>query len=438
MNDKNHLLRSMLPGGLGRSLVNHNNNDDDDDDNHNIDPTLDTCCQREIKANRKRSQLAQTLSQFDITTERERRKQNCIRLASSSSSSSFVVGDSNWESEADDACCRCCYDSQLDGGEYPALMEMRKRLVQQQQQQDKQDDNNGENDPDEFDDLLDDDDDADLSILQQRRRQELEYQFFQLQVAQQHGYGTHRQIHPSRIWDKTGLFHFHPNDEDRSSTHGVVLHLFVPDSNASARIDILLEQMIRQKHYYGTIFMRSSGREAFVALQNQLSKQQQQRRMPNHLSEHDLEQLPMLLAIRNGAIVGKSPRLVDFVIRDDIFTDPNTTSDVERWLDRAGVLERQCPVLAESSSNQYNNNDNHSHWLQRLCRWRPEQEALWHSMRNNHNRPKSSSEQPRFDCGVPDCHKPFAHQHVGIQNSVQDGWIVPESQIILPSSEEEE
>jgi hypothetical protein len=27
---------------------------------------------------------------------------------------------------------------------------------------------------------------------------------------------------------------------------------------------------------------------------------------------------------------------------------------------------------------------------------------------------------------------------VGIQNSVQDGWIVPESQIILPSSEEEE
>jgi hypothetical protein len=83
------------------------------------------------------------------------------------------------------------------------------------------------------------------------------------------------------------------------------------------------------------------------------------------------------------------------------------------WLDRAGVLLSQVPLLEE------------------LCLIRPEEEALMDSLYDVPKKSAAMSQQPaRYDCGREGCKKSFPHEHIGEKTAQQDGLVVPESTIL--------
>jgi hypothetical protein len=90
-------------------------------DLHNIDPTLDMCCQREVESNRRGNAMRRTLERHDIVAEKERRRRHLVTIPEQFSG------------------CRCCYDPNSDGGEYRALIELReKRKLEDEQQNEEQ------------------------------------------------------------------------------------------------------------------------------------------------------------------------------------------------------------------------------------------------------------------------------------------------------------
>lgn len=61
-----------------------------------------------------------------------------------------------------------------------------------------------------------------------------------------------------------------------------------------------------------------------------------------------------------------------------------------------------------------------------ICHIRPEEEALVEYLTT----PKPVDGQELFDCGVPDCQKRYAHEHVGITNEQQTGLVISENDIV--------
>lgn len=306
----------------------HVNRPDFDD----IDPTLESCCQREIESNRKGNALVATLAKHDVIAARERQRRNLIT--------------------PDD--CRCCFDPNQDGGEYRALIELKHQLPKTDGiDNDKKEDVEDESEEDEFDYLLED---CELPEDEWRRAQ-LEWNMLQNEIRRFHGYGSVRQMHPLRVVGAA------------LRTPACVLHLFDADSRASASLDLYFERTLAPKTM-GTLFLRSDGRSTLIMNPTYFKEIE-----PNH-------SLPMLIALKNGAIVNQNLQLQDL-------TDDNgciVESAVETWLDRCNVL-RQTPLADED-----------------LCRIRPEEQALADSM------------APRFDCGVQGCYKTFPHKHVGISS----------------------
>ena len=354
-------------------------------DLESIDPTLDACCQREEELRRKGNTIQRALRRFDVTTERERRRRNVVQTSAFDG-------------------CRCCYDPNSDGGEYRTLIELRetRRLqnpdkaheeapeslkLDEDEKKELSDDSD-----DEFDYLLDEDfpgQDEGLKVLEETRRAELEYEMFVREVAGLHGYGCHRQLHPNRVLKAAGL---HPSTRD--PPRAVVLHLVDPDSVASASLDLCLE--ILAPKIAGTKFLRSGGRSTLLMDSDLAAKV-----FPSSLNPD--RDMPALIAIRDGCVINTLPRLQGLVDRDGevIF------EEVERWIDRSGVLVTELPSLEEA------------------CRIRPEEEALMDYLALQ--KPK---EEECFDCGVPGCQKAFFHEHVGVETEVQSGLVVDESKIV--------
>jgi hypothetical protein len=348
-----------------------------------IDPALDDCCRREEESNRRRSVLETTLSRHDVTLLAERRRRHLVQNLS------WGIG------------CRCCYDPHSDGGEYRALMELRERMNQENCEKEEEDEaleqkstDTASDSDDEFDYLLNEDlpGDDGIKAMEERRRAELELAMLHREVALQHGYGAHRQMHPSRALRAAGL------GETRSPAPAVVLHLFDPDSTASASMDLYLER-VAETRYKGTKFMRSDGR-ATLMMDADMAK----RVLPRLRPEADM---PTLVCVRDGVVVNVCPNLQGLV--DD---GPDSELEivpeaVREWLDRAGVLLENPPPFEE------------------VCLVRPEEEALY-----DHMAAAKAVEPPRYDCGVPSCQKTFPHEHVGVQNEKQDGLIVQEEQVL--------
>jgi len=354
-----------------------------------IDPTLDSCCQREIESNRYRSALDETLRRHDVTLMAERRRRH-------------LIPDLTWGTG-----CRCCYDPNNDGGEYYALMELREQLAKEtklEQQQDS-DDNEQEKDnyddsdsDDEFDYLLEDDlpggdiNNNILADMEERRRAELELELLHREAALQHGYGAHRQLHPARVLKAAGL-----GSSPKSAIPpppAVVLHLFDDDSTKSASLDLFLETKLASSNR-GTKFLRCAGKSALL-LNADLAKHV----LPNLRPTNDI---PALIAIRDGNVVSSCPRLQG--LSDEEYIDERA---VEEWLHHAGVLLERPPLLEE------------------LCTIRPEELALYDMSQEQ----QQHSQEPRYDCGNPMCHKTFPHDHVGMKNEQQDGLVVQEEQIL--------
>lgn len=378
-----------------------------------IDPALEDCCRREVLGNRRQNALQSTLRRHDVAALAERRRRHLVTMP---------IGDSHHEA------CRCSNDPNSDGGEYWALVEFkeRKRLEQNYTEQcdeetelkiagesvfgkksDFSDDTDNSDSDDEFDYLLDEDlgEDENLKQLEERRREELEYQMLMRQIAGYHGYGVHRQLHPSRVLRIAGLGR-NAAESRKSSTPppplAVVLHMFDANSMASASLDYFFENKLA-KEYPGTMFMRSDGRSV-VLKDSSLA----QKALPSNILQPD-KAMPALLAIRDGVVVNTCIRLLGLATNDGEIE----SHAVRQWLDCSRVLLTETPI-------------------EEVCLIRPEEEAHMNFMRSKQQKLEQAppAEEEYYNCGVSGCHKHFSHQHVGIQTSEQSGLVVQEETIL--------
>jgi len=352
---------AALPEGYGApiSIVNKRIGDP-------IDPTLDSCCQRELEGNRQWNAVQVALKRHDRIARMERMRRNAVTL------------------EGGVLACRCNFDPQSDGGDYEALRHLRLLVSLPPSNDDNaasstttdinnnlhDDDDNSSSDSD-FDYLLDD-----LPVdkeFEEQQREELEEAIVTRDLLLQHGYGTMRQMHPLRVLRTAGLL----NTDGGGGA--VVLHLFDPTSDMSASLDMLLEK--QSIHYKGTKFLRSDGRN--VLKMNPSFRP---------VTENDM---PALLAIHDGCVVATCSNLKGLGYAK---VDENQTI---YWLDRANVLIRDPPP---------------EHML---CRISPDVDALLAS-----GILKQRNQEDYFNCGVPGCQKTFYHEHVGIPTDEQDGLLV--------------
>ena len=386
-----------------------------------IDPCLEDCCRREVESNRRYNALQSTLRRHDIVAMTERRRRNLVTMPQESD---------GWEG------CRCCYDPNSDGGEYRALIEYKQNHPVTRNNNNENDDpalkvendaycsflkgndnTNGDkdeedSDDDEFDYLLDEDFgnsptgggevSSELKLLEDQRRAELELQILTRQVALQHGYGTHRQLHPARVLKAAG-FSSSGVSSSRQPPPAVVLHLVDPDSVTSATLDYFLETQLATK-YPGTVFVRSGGRSTLL-LDAQLAKKS--------LPKIDESMLPAIVAIKDGVAVNICPKLSGLTRSREDDSEIEERA-VEHWLTMSGVLISQSP--------QY---------MDEICNIRPEEEALMDYLATQTpSKPSAVEEEQRYDCGLESCCKTFPHEHVGIKTSEQTGLVVKEETIL--------
>ncbi|KAL3792702.1 hypothetical protein ACHAW5_005807 [Stephanodiscus triporus] len=466
----------------------------------NIDPTLDSCCRREVRAifsggrgaderasfadvvvesmmracvrdfriesNRKRGAVETALRSHDRIARIEGQRR---RVGGGGGAVGVGVGGGggggryrpyhsafnllpNVDFDGDG--CRCCYDPNGDGGEYDLLTRARedgtrgRRVVvgrvgagsDEDEDEEKRrrdgtedsDDSDSDSDDGEFDYLLDEDDGPTNDALYDddgpmaRRRAELVDVVRRLEAARCHGYGVHRQMSPSRVFAAAGHRRLRllggRDDDVRPPPRGSVLHLFDPNSTLSASLDLCLEDLARR--HPGTKFVRGHGVASIAHASASVAAG------GGGCSDDDgwrRADLPMLLALRDGAIVAWSSGLRDF--RDGDGTGVETDA-VERWLDRAGALISDPPPHPDE-----------------LCGIRPEEDALLDGMRRLNGigrrgggtKAEEDSDDgmhdDRYPCGVAGCDKSFYHEHVGIKTDAQDGLLVSESQVASASTD---
>lgn len=280
-----------------------------------------------------------------------------------------------------------------------------------EEEEHKNDDNSCD---DEFDDLLDDDfglENEKLKELENRRRQELEYTMMMRHLAGSKGYGVHRQIHPNSVLDIAGLglkLSSSPSNGLSSSIpQAVVLHLFDPNSAVSASLDYFLETALT-KMYAGTMFLRSNGRLVLSSSNSSIFRNS----FSSKINDLDRD-IPSLMAIQNGSITDSCRlRRLTFNGNDTVEQDA-----VHSWLEQSGVLLSDPPIANVCAANPENE-------LNMDCK----------PMAFSQNQCKAGSRREeksnRFICGLENCNKFYAHAHVGINNSFQDGLIVKEESII--------
>ena len=149
--------------------------------------------------------------------------------------------------------CRCCYDPNEDGGDYELLAEARRertasgtanaRSDEPSEPDDESKDpgesaSDSDSSDDEFDYLLDEDLPGAQSEYDNARRAELESFAKMVEVANYHGYGVHRQLHPKRALSAVGYGFDQKRDAVRP--RGAVLHLFDAYSPLSVSLDLCL------------------------------------------------------------------------------------------------------------------------------------------------------------------------------------------------------
>jgi hypothetical protein len=368
--------------------------------------------------------------------------------------------------------CRCSYDPTKDGGaDYPALAELRNTRQEQPSSNDKSrgedadadrhGGDGGDSDDDELEAFMEgfgaagtkeprddrgvsgdndndsDDEDDDLLLMndgpvsewERQRKQQLMQQLQSLEAAKQHGYGGHRPMHPTRVLKVAGIS---TNKATAATSRippvSVVVHLYDPDSLASASLDLYFEHTLAV-HYPGTMFLRSDGRITTKVERDLLAQQATQSTSSNSHVSRSLMQLlndpedafPALLVVRSGHVIHAACGFHRPAMQ---WIDPTTgrivPSAVEEWLERSSagngddsILRRSPPTVAE------------------ICHLRPEELALLDYLRTSNsdnddrrarneflsalecNSRANGDEIDYYDCGLPGCRKPYHHQHVG-------------------------
>lgn len=363
-----------------------------------------------------------TLRRHDRIALAERRKRNIVN--------GLTFGDG----------CRCCYDPALDGGEYVALMELRSKIMAEEENEepsassgldpdtgngDTFGDRDGEDDSDsdddsEFDYLLDEDlplpsdhgmgmgmgmgDDHNsggavgvpvpLLSYQQERLEELQLAALIHENAIQHGFGTHRQLHPQRVLHAAGLgMGGIRGNRAAAIPPAAVIHLY-QDTTMCAYLDLCLEDLT--KTYKGTKFLRAEGRDTLSMNAAALVKES----LPKLSMDSGI---PALIAVRDGVVVAVCPNLSALGDERDGTIEPRA---VEHWLDNARVLLTEVPLEFED-----------------FCRVRPEEDALLENMLREKAKLEEMQEM-MYHCGVKGCCKTFRHEHVGVKTDEQSGLVL--------------
>jgi len=360
-----------------------------------IDPTLESCCQREIESNRKLNAVETTLRRHDRIALAERRRRN-------------VIDDLKFGSG-----CRCCYDPNMDGGEYIALIEMRASVGNLPEQVSnetqlnlkiEQKSNESDSDDDsEFDYLLDEDlpvpgtaggGDNALMAHHQDRVKELQLFMMMNESAREHGFGVHRQLHPERVLHAAGLgMGWVRGNRAAAIPPAAIIHLYDPESTMSASLDVCLEKL--GEEYRGTKYVRAGGR-ATLTMNEDLARES--------LPKLTRDTLPALIAVRDGVVVACCPQLSSLGDARAGKVEPHA---VEAWLDNARVLLREVPLEFED-----------------YCRIRPEEDALLENMMREKAKLAELPPENIYNCGVKGCCKTFRHQHVGVKNDEQSGLLL--------------
>ena len=451
--------------GLGGPVHNYYDSSTSPKNDHDDDPTLDSCCQRDKEEQRIGVALRTTLRKYDIVAERERRRRHTVSFNHSNSSALYMGGVHGISTNVkNDSGCRCSYDPNGDGGEYRTLLELRRertRLNNATEDEeeyenrkkyplgDSDDDhdvdtnnmkvesslttktisasteNESEEELDEYDYLLDDDlpsgsggissTNKTLKALEEQRRMELEWEIFQNEVAMLHGYGIHRQIHPQRILSIAGLFHSNQRTTIVEPPPYVVMHLVDADNIGSASLDLYLEVLATK--FRGTMFVRSSGRATLLLNDANIIDSVLPMFRNYTVSKNVDSSLPALVAIRNGTAINACLQLQGLLSTSysrDYDTNNNEVEPfaVRDWLDHCGVLQERSPDVDT------------------MCRIRPEEEALLDSCTRRQRQPEVIEEGQRYDCGKNDCSKSFPHEHIGERNEQQNGLLISETEIL--------
>jgi hypothetical protein len=280
------------------------------------------------------------------------------------------------------------------------------------QNDNKQDRENSDSDDDsEFDYLLDEDlpdpsaygTDADpyananstFLLYQEERMEELQLNALIHESALQHGFGTHRQIHPQRVLHGAGLgMGGIRGNRAAAIPPAAVIHLY-KESMMCASLDLCLEDL--SINYRGTKFLRADGRSALI-MNASIVKEV----LPKLSVESGV---PALIAVRDGVVVAVCPNLSALGDERDGKIEPRA---VEHWLYNARVLLSDVPLEFED-----------------YCRIRPEEDALLENMmREKAKLEEMATKGMIYNCGVPGCNKTFRHEHVGVKNDEQSGLLV--------------
>lgn len=342
-----------------------------------IDPTLASCCAREIESNRKANRIDEILHRHDRIARIEQIKK---RMERHTLDLSFGKG------------CRCSYDPNMDGGEYAALIELRKdradsHSVKESQRdaerdQENKNDTNGESSSDsddEFDYLLDEDLPG---IDEEYRLRELEEAALYRTALENHGFGMHRQIHPQRVLRAATMRNLGGQNYSPS-----VVHLFHAHSKQCAQLDMVLEQLAQK--YRGTRFLRADG-IAVIQVDSKVCEYLELR----------IDDVPSLITFVDGKMKVPAQSVHSFTDKNRNEVVPEM---VEQWLHYARVLQYEAPPLNE------------------LCRLRPEEEAFL----DIGTQPESHEESEHiYNCGIEGCCKKFAHKHVGVKTDEQSGLLL--------------
>ena len=361
------------------SMGKFDNHHEQDISPEQLDPTMASCCARELESNR-------LLNQRDVTL----RKYDRVALAEKARRMERYVVDLDFGKG-----CGCSYDPSMDGGEYAALIQLReeRRRVALVVEEENVYCAEEVKDNVSLDEEEDSDEDSEFDYLldeplpggdEEKRLHELEELALYNSSLEQHGFGLHIQMHPSRLLRAAAM---------RSASgkiYPAVVHLFDAESRLCAEMDICLEEI--GKKYRGSRFLRGDGR-AVILLDSMIAQ---------HLDLKVNKDVPSILCFKEGKLI-IPPQ--DISLFSDKANGGTIVPDaVEQWLDYAGMLSYDTPPFHE------------------LCRVRPEEEAMLDYISLPEE--KTPEEEFHYDCGLANCKKMFAHEHIGIETSQQSGRLV--------------
>jgi hypothetical protein len=334
-----------------------------------LDPTLDSCCQREIEQESARTVALNAVRSKDKIFERQRMM----------------------ELENRKLRCGCCFVERVEGEDYPVLAGLRSikfaSMVAGEAAAFEDAPVDGHGRVGEEEDSEEEDSDSEfLDDLPSSFTSSIAENALKNELLRAHGFGFPLSLAVTSL--PTAL------DPLVAGEHvPTVLHLYDPTLADCAHLDLYLEGVASD--YVGTRWFRADGTKLFDNPYPEMA------RLRASLKLESRGDLPALVAVRGGVLVNVSKGLQALgKLNRAANLSPNfpsepclTLSAVQPWLDSCGVLSSAQAVD-----------------VARLCKASTEIREMSERAREDE---EDGEVEERFDCGMSGCCKTFVHQHIG-------------------------